>query len=94
MTFAANTFYTSGELSACERALFDRFLRPGMNTSAWSAAPAMLDMARQLHPGIELVDGDARDLSAYDDASFDAVVFSSSLNAMGLLRNSNGGPAE
>lgn len=37
---------------------------------------AMIDAARAAHPDRELVVGDAADLSAFDDASFDAVVFS------------------
>lgn len=94
---AANAFYTSTELSACERALFDRFLRSGMDvldlgvgagrTTPYLAglggryvgvdyAPAMIEKARQLHPGIEYAEADAQDLGAYGDASFDAVVFS------------------
>jgi ubiquinone/menaquinone biosynthesis C-methylase UbiE len=93
----ANAFYTSTELSGCERAVFDRFVLPGMDvldlgvgagrTTRYLAglggryvgvdyAPAMLEKARQLHPGIEFVDGDAQNLGAYGDASFDAVVFS------------------
>lgn len=39
-------------------------------------APAMVEAALDLHPGVDLRVGDAADLSAFGDGAFDAVVFS------------------
>jgi SAM-dependent methyltransferase len=39
-------------------------------------SPVMVDAARARHPHVDIRVGDAVDLSAFDDASFDAIVFS------------------
>ena len=39
-------------------------------------SPGMIEVARQRHPTLELLEGDATDLRRFEDAAFDLVVFS------------------
>src|SRR5579864_1924722 len=84
-------------LTACERLLFQIYIKPGMNvldlgvgggrTTAYLAkvasryvgvdySEAMISACKNKFPCLDFLLGDASDLSAFEDASFDAIVFS------------------
>src|SRR5579864_5684849 len=84
-------------LTACERLLFQIYIKPGMNvldlgvgggrTTAYLAkvasryvgvdySEAMISACKNKFPCLDFLLGDASNLSAFEDASFDAIVFS------------------